>query len=98
MPSARALKAGKAIIELSLLTGPVEKGLQALANKAKSIGGGFTSLGKKGFAAGAAVLGGFLGASKIFADTGSELNDMNARTGASVEWLSQMGVAAKADG
>jgi hypothetical protein len=59
-----------------------------------AIGGKLLSLGK---AAGLQILGG-AGLAKLFADAGSELNDMSARTGLSVEALSQLGYAAKQTG
>ena len=50
--SARALRAGRAIIELSLLTGPVDKGLRSLQAKAARVGQQFSKLGQLGIGTG----------------------------------------------
>jgi tape measure domain-containing protein len=48
MASARALRAGKAVIELSLLTGNVDKQLKALESKMKNFGKAMSSIGSTG--------------------------------------------------
>lgn len=48
MASARALRAGKAVIELSLLTGNVDKQLKALESKMKNFGRAMSSIGSTG--------------------------------------------------
>lgn len=48
MASARQLRAGKAIIELSLLSGPVEKKLRRLHGMTKRLGSAFTAIGTLG--------------------------------------------------
>ncbi|QDU87190.1 hypothetical protein Pla175_05470 [Pirellulimonas nuda] len=55
MASAGALRAGKAVIEMSLLTGPVDKGLRTLQKKLRTIGSGFQTMGRVATAAGAAI-------------------------------------------
>src|ERR1700741_4371658 len=98
MPSPGALKAGKAIIELSLLTGPVEKQLKTLQSKLKGFGDKLSSIGKVGMAAGGAILAAFAGATKMFTDVGAGLDDMSARTGVTVESLSALEYAANQSG
>jgi tape measure domain-containing protein len=48
MPSARALRFGKAVIELSLLTGDIEKQLNKLQSKMRDFGKGLQSIGTAG--------------------------------------------------
>lgn len=60
MPSARALRFGKAVIELSLLSGNVEKGLKRVQARMRDFGTSLTSIGTAGIKASAA-LGGMLG-------------------------------------
>lgn len=55
--SARALRAGRAIIELSLLTGPVEKGLRSLQTKVATISKSFSRLGAFGGIGGGGLAG-----------------------------------------
>lgn len=59
MPSARALRFGKAVIELSLLTGPIEKQLKTLESRMKNFGTALKSIGSTGLKA-SAGLGGLL--------------------------------------
>lgn len=59
---------------------------------------GLKSVGKQWALAGSAGVGAFLGAAKVFADTGSQLDDMSQRTGASVEALSALKYAAEQSG
>lgn len=61
--SARALRAGKAVIELSLLTKPVERGLRELQARVRGIGQSFTRLGTFGAFGGG---GGFAGLRNLF--------------------------------
>jgi len=98
MASAGALRAGRAVIELSLLTGPVEKGLKRLQAKVQSIGAGFTKIGSIGLSAGGALLGAFAATAKVFTNAGSQLDDMSKRTGFSVETLSALDYAAGQSG
>lgn len=93
--SARSLAAGKAVIEMSLLDGMVDKQLAALESKLGKIGGAFQKLGAIGMAAGAAITGAFAAAVTTFTTVGSDLNDMSLATGFSAESLSRLGYAAK---
>src|SRR5262245_31944008 len=61
----------------------------------KAWGASITAIGTRLFAVGAAATAAFFGAGKIFADTGSQLNDMATRTGITVEALSVLKYAAE---
>lgn len=98
MPSAQALRAGRAVIELGMPSGKVEKALKSLEQRARKIGDAFKAVGKIGLATGGAVSGAFAGLAKQFASVGDQLNKMAARTGASVEALSELKFAAQQSG
>lgn len=57
MASARALRAGRAVIELSLLTTGVEKQLKTLENRMRNFGKGLSSLGSSGLKISGAIAG-----------------------------------------
>lgn len=63
MPSTRALRAGKAIIELSMLTGPVYKQLAQLQQRSRRVADSFTRIGTLGMFGGG---GGFAGLRNLF--------------------------------
>lgn len=96
--SASSIRAGAAYIEMTLRDNALRKGLDAAQQRLSAFGDSITAAGLKMFAFGAAALGGLGTALKIFADAGSELNDMSARTGVSVEALSELAFAAKLAG
>jgi hypothetical protein len=60
MPSARALKAGKAIIELSLSDSQIGKQIDRLRGRLKALGSHVTRFGKAGIAAGGAIVAAFV--------------------------------------
>lgn len=97
MASARQLRAGKAIIELSLLDNTAKQ-LKALQVRMRNLGATLTHYGRVGVAAGGAVVGAFFAASKAFASTGDTLHKMSQRTGFSAESLSELGFAAEQNG
>lgn len=57
MPSAGALRAGRAVIELSLLTKPIEKGLRALQARTRAISSSFSRIGASGIGGGGGISG-----------------------------------------
>ena len=95
--SAKDIKAGKAYIELTTKD-KIEKGLNAAKKKLTAFGSGVASLGKKFIVAGTAAAGMAGIAVASFVKQGAELTKIAERTGASVEWLSQMQYAAKQTG
>jgi hypothetical protein len=94
MAGASGIKAGRAYVEIGTDESQLQKGLNAAGSKLKGFGAGIAAIG--GVTAGleGVIKGSFFGAAKVFADTGSELNDMSARTGVSVEALSALSHAA----
>src|SRR5258708_7687659 len=85
--SASGIKAGRAYVEAGVDNNPLTKGLKLAENKLQAWGANVTSIGKKVFAAGAAITAPRAGTAKLFASMGSELTDVSKRTGVSVESL-----------
>lgn len=96
--SSGAIRAGKAFVELFADDGPLQKTLKKSETTLKAWGKSVSSAGKSLLALGGASLAPLAGSLKVFADMGSEMNDMSARTGVSVEALSTLGFAAKQTG
>lgn len=102
--SQRKVKAGEAYVELiardKMAAGldRAEKRLAAFADRANKIGQAMTIVGGGLFAAGSAIAGGLTAAAKVFADTGSQINDMAQRTGVATDHLSELVFAAEMAG
>lgn len=65
MPSAGALRAGRAVIEVGLLTKGVQVGLRALQSQLRNTASSFSRLGKS-FSFGGGGMGGFAGLRNLF--------------------------------
>ncbi|WP_428305841.1 hypothetical protein [Lacipirellula sp.] len=74
MASARALRFGKAVIELSLLTGDVEKNLKRVQQGIRDTGKAISSIGSTGLKFSAAIITPLLGAAKLAADAQEEMS------------------------
>lgn len=105
MASAQGIRAGAAFIELSVNDSKLIKGLQQALTRLKSLGSGLQSigsgmqaLGTRTLAVGAGIVTPLLAAAKSFAEIGDALDKMSARTGISVEALSELGHAAQLSG
>lgn len=85
MVGARALRAGKAVIELSLLTGNVDKGLKKLESKLRDVGKGFRSLGSSGMKVSGAIGGLLLGTAKLAANFEKVRAEFTALTGSAAK-------------
>jgi hypothetical protein len=96
--SSGAIRAGKAFVEFSLSDKKIAGQLRALQTKFAAMGSAMNRIGSIASAVGISIVGAFAGAAKVFADTGSTLADMAARTGMSVEALGEMGYAASQSG
>jgi len=96
--NAKGIRAGRAYVEMGLNTTALAKGLGKAAAQVKAWGAGIRSIGTTIGAAGVALTAPFIGAAKVFADTGSAFEDMSARTGVSVRALSLFGYAAEQTG
>lgn len=97
MASSKEIRAGKAYMELTTKD-KIDVGLNAVKAKLQAFGSGVSSMGRKlllvgGIASGVAAL-----AVKSFVEVGDSLDEMSSRTGASIEWLSQMKLALKQNG
>lgn len=98
MASAQGVKAGQAFVSILADDSKLQVGLRkaqahlkSFASFAATIGAGLSSFG-------GAIVGAALVAAKGFADAGSKLNDMSARTSVAVESLSELGYAAEQTG
>ena len=98
MSNPSGIRAGRAYIEISLSDSQLAKGLAMAQAKLSSWGSAIQGIGTRLAAVGGAALAGVGVALTAFSRTGSELADMSARTGASVESLSEMGYAAQQGG
>ena len=96
--NAGAIKAGRAFVEVFADQTKLEKDLTRTEKRLKAWANSATAAGKALGLAGAAITAPLGAAAKVFADMGSELNDMSARTGLSVEALSQLSYAAGQSG
>src|SRR5690349_23376926 len=98
MPGRSDIIAGRASVELLLKNSAFLKGLRASSDKLKSFGKATAAIGAGVTAAGTAIVGPLLAAANHFAEVGSNLNDMSARTGVSAQALSELGHAADMTG
>jgi len=98
MPSAQAIRAGAAYVELYTKDSRLVRGLARASKRLQAFGASVRAMGLKVAAAGAAMLAPLLGAAKLFASTGDQLDKMRARTGFSAEALSELGFAAEQGG
>lgn len=92
------IEAGRAYVSLLLKDQAFSKGLTAAGNKLKSFGRGASIFGAAVAGVGATVTAPLLAMVKEFSDFGSTLNDMSARTGLTVESLSELKFAAEQTG
>ncbi len=98
MPSAQAIRAGAAYVELYTKDSRLVRGLARASRRLQAFGASVRAMGLKVAAAGTAMLAPLLGAAKVFASTGDQLDKMRARTGFSAEALSELGFAAEQGG
>lgn len=102
--SSSAVKAGEAYVEVSLRdkikegARRIQSQLSAVSSGLKSYGAGLAAAGGAATAAFGTVAGAIGSAAMSFAETGSELADMSARTGIAADSLSALGYAAKLNG
>lgn len=93
MANTQGIRAGRAFVELGV-DDKIAKGLQKAEQRLKAFGEGVRSVGLKLGALGSAALTFLGGTVKAFVATGDALDEMSARTGVSVETLSELGWAA----
>jgi hypothetical protein len=96
--SASGIRAGRAYVELLADDRALTRGLKAAQQKLAAFGSAVRRIGTQMAALGIGIIAPLGLAAKSFADTGSQLNDMAARTGVAVEALSELGYAAQQSG
>ncbi|MCY3019527.1 MAG: hypothetical protein NTW87_10935 [Planctomycetota bacterium] len=98
MASASGIRAGAAYVELLVHDSALVRGLKAASAKLRAFGATVASMGTGLMTAGAAIVTPLLASVKAFAETGDKLDEMSARTGVSVEALSEFEYAASLSG
>ncbi len=98
MAGKSAVEAGKAFVELFIKDKDFSEGLSKAGKSLRSWGKGVSIFGAAVTAAGASVVAPLLEMTREFANAGSALNDMSARTGLTVESLSELQFAAEQSG
>lgn len=98
MADSRGIRAGRAFVELGVDKNPFVRGLKAAEKNLVAFGRQVRDVGLRIAAAGGSIVAGLFGAAKVFSTVGDALNDMSARTGVSVEALSELSHAAAQSG
>jgi hypothetical protein len=91
------IRAGKATVEIGADSSQLGRDFKVAKSRFADFGNSLRGL-TASFAAifsGAAITGGIFGAAKSFANTGSQLDDLSIRSGASAEALSELSLAAR---
>lgn len=91
------VSAGRAFVTL-FMKNDLSKPLKNAQKELSEFGANILGIGSKAAGMGAAVVGGLAAAVVGFANVGSELNDMSARTGLSTDALVELGYAAQMTG
>lgn len=98
MADTSAIRAGRAFVEIFADSTKLESALKNIGRKFTALGSMVAGWGKSMLAIGAAVLAPMIGLAKVTASMGDEFNKMSARTGVSVETLSEWAYAATLGG
>ncbi len=98
MPQAGAIRAGRAFVELFADDSKLVRGLKRASSKLKAFGESVRNMGLKIAGLGTAIATPLLASTKVFAKMGDDLAKMSARTGFTVETLSELGFAADLSG
>lgn len=98
MPQAGAIRAGRAFVELFADDSKLVRGLKRAQAKLKAFGESVRNMGLKLAGLGSAIVAPLVASTKVFAKMGDDLAKMSARTGFSVETLSELGFAADLSG
>jgi hypothetical protein len=97
MAAGRDIRAGRAFIEIGAKD-RFSAALDRAAQRLHAFGAGVRTLGVRIAGLGAGLVAPFLSAAGLFAKTGSDLNDLSARTGVSTDALQELGFAASLTG
>jgi hypothetical protein len=98
MASKSDIEAGRAFVRLYVKKTELERGLLQAKARLKDFGNGLKAVGTAFMASGTAIVAPILAAAKHFADFGSQLNDMSARTGISTNALDELAYGAEQTG
>lgn len=98
MAGAGDIRAGGAYVEVSTQESKFNTGLARIQARMGTFASGLRAAGSRLAVLGTAAVGGLGIALRSFSNIGSELMDMSARTGVSVEALSELGFAARMGG
>lgn len=98
MAGASGIRAGRAFVELFADDSQLVRGLRRAQQRLASFGSAVRGIGMQLTALGVGIVAPLGFAAQSFAETGSALADMSARTGVSVETLSELGYAAQQSG
>lgn len=98
MPASNGIRAGRAFVELFVEDSKLVRGLRQAQQKLQAFGSAVRGLGMQFAGMGAAVGAPLALATASFVKAGDELDKMSARTGLSVEALSELGYAAQLSG
>ncbi|MFN7891387.1 MAG: hypothetical protein ACK5OC_13935 [Pirellula sp.] len=95
--SATNVRAGRAYVEIAADSSRLGRDLRAAQTQIRGFGDSVRNIGLQlgTLFSGAALSGGILNSAKSFADAGSALDDLSQRSGASVESLGALSLAAK---
>lgn len=96
--AASQIRAGAAYVELFLKDNRMSKGLRTWEGRLKGWGAAVSGIGRNITLGGGALLAGLVATSKAAIEIGSDLVDMSARTGTSIEALGELGHAAEMSG
>jgi hypothetical protein len=98
MAGRKDIEAGRAHVTLYAKTSPLMQGLKAVQGHFTSWGKSIMGLGAGVTALGMSIVGSLAGAVKVFADTGSQIADIAARTQVSSTAIAELGYAAEQSG
>jgi len=93
----RGIRAGRAFVELGV-SDRLTAGLRRAQKQLEAFGAGLRSIGTRMAAIGVVAVTALLGTANAFSESGDALDKMSARTGVSVEALSELGYAADLSG
>jgi hypothetical protein len=93
----QGIRAGRAFVELGV-SDKLTAGLKRAQKRLQAFGEGLRSIGTRIVAVGTGVLAPLFASAKLFASMGDSLDKMSARTGVSVEALSELALAAELSG
>jgi len=93
----KGIRAGRAFVELGV-SDKLSAGLRRAQKQLEAFGAGLRAVGIRMAGIGVAAVTSLLGAARMFATVGDDLEEMSQRTGVSVEALSELGFAAEIAG